>query len=117
MNPEGLKREPIFYAILSLRIAIGSVVVLWAIFAAGVILLAPSRDRMASGLVIAGILFVVLTPVVAFGFAILGGLSRRARWAWFAACALFVLFLPSFFLPLGALGLWGLARSPPPPRS
>ena len=36
------------------------------------------------------------------------GLRRRRFWAWVAALCIFGIYLPSLFLPLGALGLWGL---------
>ena len=36
------------------------------------------------------------------------GLKRRKFWAWIAGICLFGLYLPSLFLPLGWLGLWGL---------
>jgi hypothetical protein len=36
------------------------------------------------------------------------GLRRRALWAWVAGLCIFGLYVPSLFLPLGALGLWGL---------
>lgn len=36
------------------------------------------------------------------------GLHRRKFWAWVAGLCIFGIYLPSLFLPLGALGLWGL---------
>ncbi len=39
------------------------------------------------------------------------GLRRRKFWAWVAGLCIFGLYLPSPFLPLGALGLWGLLAS------
>lgn len=36
------------------------------------------------------------------------GLRRRRYWAWVAGLCIFAIYLPSLFLPLGALGLWGL---------
>ena len=36
------------------------------------------------------------------------GLRRRRFWAWVVALCIFGLYVPSLFLPLGALGLWGL---------
>ena len=35
-------------------------------------------------------------------------LRQRKRWAWVTATVLFSLYLPSAFLPLGAVGLFGL---------
>lgn len=39
------------------------------------------------------------------------GLLRRKFWAWVAGLCIFGLYLPSLFLPLGALGFWGLLDS------
>jgi hypothetical protein len=36
------------------------------------------------------------------------GLRRRKFWAWVAGLCIFGVYVPSLFLPLGALGLWGL---------
>jgi hypothetical protein len=36
------------------------------------------------------------------------GLNRRKFWAWIAGLCIFGMYTPSLFLPLGALGLWGL---------
>lgn len=36
------------------------------------------------------------------------GLRKRRFWAWVAGLCIFGVYLPSLFLPLGALGLWGL---------
>ncbi len=36
------------------------------------------------------------------------GLRRRRFWGWVAGIILFGLYVPSLFLPLGVLGLWGL---------
>jgi hypothetical protein len=36
------------------------------------------------------------------------GVVQRRRWAWIAGVGLFATFVPSVFLPLGVLGLWGL---------
>jgi hypothetical protein len=40
--------------------------------------------------------------------AVAAGLRRRKFWAWIAGLCIFGLYAPSIFLPLGALGLWGL---------
>jgi hypothetical protein len=39
------------------------------------------------------------------------GLQRRKFWAWVTGACIFGMYLPSLFLPLGALGLWGLLDS------
>lgn len=36
------------------------------------------------------------------------GLRRRRFWAWLVGLCVFAIYVPSLFLPLGALGLWGL---------
>ncbi len=36
------------------------------------------------------------------------GIRRRRLWAWILGLVIFGLYIPSLFLPLGALGLWGL---------
>ena len=36
------------------------------------------------------------------------GLNRRKFWAWIAGLCIFGMYVPSLFLPLGALGLWAL---------
>jgi hypothetical protein len=39
------------------------------------------------------------------------GLKKRRNWAWIAALIVCGIYVPSLFLPLGALGLWGLLSS------
>lgn len=39
---------------------------------------------------------------------VIRGLRRHRRWAWKTGIVLFVLYLPSWFLPIGAVGLFGL---------
>lgn len=36
------------------------------------------------------------------------GMHLRHKWAWFAGLAMFGLYLPSLFLPIGAMGMCGL---------
>jgi len=36
------------------------------------------------------------------------GIRKRRFWAWIAGLIIFGIYLPSLFLPLGVLGLWGL---------
>ena len=36
------------------------------------------------------------------------GIRKRQFWAWVAGLCVFAVYLPSLFLPLGGLGLWGL---------
>jgi hypothetical protein len=39
---------------------------------------------------------------------VVSGLHQRKFWAWIAGLCIFGMYVPSLFLPLGALGLWGL---------
>ena len=60
--------------------------------------------------------------LAALAWATARGLRAARRWAWRTALALFALYLPSVFLPLGAVGLFGLLsegtrRRFPGPRS
>jgi hypothetical protein len=60
-----------------------------------------------------GTIVAILMMVVCLAF-IIGiefvayGLKKRKFWAWIAALCIFGLYVPSLFLPLGALGIWGL---------
>ena len=54
-----------------------------------------------------------LLAVLSIALAILAhflirALRRRKRWAWITSAVLFAIYLPSAFLPLGAVGLFGL---------
>jgi hypothetical protein len=51
----------------------------------------------------------ILVLVLAAGVeAVARGLRRRSYWAWVAGLCIFILYIPTVFLPLGALGLWAL---------
>jgi hypothetical protein len=39
---------------------------------------------------------------------VVSGIRQRKFWAWIAGLCVFAIYVPSLFLPLGALGLWGL---------
>ncbi|HUP22797.1 MAG TPA: hypothetical protein VNB06_07640 [Thermoanaerobaculia bacterium] len=52
------------------------------------------------------VLFCLALAVLASGVA--WGLRRRQTWAWIAGLCLFAIYVPSLFLPLGVMGLWGL---------
>lgn len=54
-----------------------------------------------------GMLVFCLILVVGIEF-VVAGLHRRRFWAWVAGLCIFGIYVPSAFLPLGALGLWGL---------
>ena len=56
-----------------------------------------------------GVVTAVVCSAVAFGIEVVAyGVSRRKFWGWVAGLCVFGLFLMSIFLPLAALGLWGL---------
>lgn len=54
-----------------------------------------------------GSLVVCLALIAGIEF-VASGLKRRKFWAWVAGLCIFGVYVPSLFLPLGALGLWGL---------
>ena len=65
-------------------------------------------DDIGLGLALAGGVFMFCLVLVAGIEVVVYGLHRRKFWAWVAGLCIFGLYLPSLFLPLGALGLWGL---------
>jgi hypothetical protein len=68
-------------------------------------------DKDDAGLValVVGLVMLVTCVALAIGIEVVAfGLRRRKFWAWVAGLCIFGLYLPSLFLPLGALGLWGL---------
>ncbi len=69
-----------------------------------VLFLFLSLDRIAHGLVL-----FVFCLALAVGIEIVNsGLRRRKFWAWVAGLCVFAVYVPSLFIPLGVLGLWGL---------
>ncbi len=50
----------------------------------------------------------VIPPLIGVIEIVAHALKRRKFWAWVAGLCIFAMYLPSLFLPLGALGLWGL---------
>lgn len=64
------------------------------------------RLTMAAMWVVIGFAMILLVEVVAWG------LRRRKFWAWVVGIGLFALYVPSLFLPLGAVGLYGLLVEP-----
>ena len=66
---------------------------------------APS-EAYGSGLAVFFLLF-CLALAVGVEF-IAAGLRRRRYWAWVVGIIVSGIYVPSLFLPLGALGLWGL---------
>jgi hypothetical protein len=53
-------------------------------------------------------LFTMIGALVSVIEVIAYGLTQRKFWAWVAGLIVFGIYVPSLFLPLGALGLWGL---------
>jgi len=54
-----------------------------------------------------GLLVLCLALIAGVEF-VASGLRRRKFWAWIAGLCIFAIYLPTLFLPLGAIGLWGL---------
>jgi thiol:disulfide interchange protein len=82
---------------------------LYCLLGISLFLLSRTADRSESlgpGLVA---FLLVLTLALAFGVELLvTGLKKRRSWAWIVGLIVCGLYIPSLFLPLGALGLWGL---------
>ncbi len=66
------------------------------------------EDDNGFGLAFAVGMFIFCLALVAGIEVVAYGLHRRKHWAWVAGRCIFVIYVPSLFLPLGALGLWGL---------
>jgi hypothetical protein len=91
-------------AIVCLHISSILYVLVGFAFAAGMYFLgeSPGDVVFGFGMLVFCILLGLGMEVVAYG------LRGRRFWAWIAGLCIFAMFLPSLFLPLGALGLWGL---------
>jgi cytochrome bd-type quinol oxidase subunit 2 len=82
--------------------------------AGALLVLAPfARDSATTAEVTLHSSIIWLLAVLAFALAALArvlirALRQRKRWAWITATVLFTLYLPTVFLPLGAVGLFGL---------
>ena len=75
----------------------------------GVLLLVMMAGRgSAKGSTIGILLFLFCLALAVGIWLVVGGLNKRKFWAWVAGLGIFAIYLPSLFLPLGALGLWGL---------
>lgn len=70
-----------------------------------------SDDETGLGLPLAIVMLLVCLALAAGIEFVVYGLHRRKFWAWVAGLCIFGLYAPSLFLPLGALGLWGLLDS------
>ena len=91
-------------AIVCLRISTIPYAALAALLALRLITVGESSDW--TRLAICVIVFCVAMVV---GIELLvAGLRGKEFWAWVVGLVLFGLYVPSPFLPLGALGLWGL---------
>jgi hypothetical protein len=69
---------------------------------------AVDRELLWLAVVMTAMLVGVCALLVAGVEVIAYGVAQRRRWAWIAGVGLFATFIPSLFLPLGVLGLWGL---------
>lgn len=84
------------------------------VIAGAMLILGPfSWDRVAGSdfVMRAGTCWVL--AALCIGLAVLSlqvgrGLRRRKRWAFRAAVVLFAVYVPTFFMPIGAVGLYGL---------
>lgn len=101
------KRHKIGLATISLHISAALYVIV------GLLLfpLFMSDDETGLGLSFA-IVMLLLCLALASGIEfVVFGLHRRKFWAWVVGLCIFGIYTPSLFLPLGALGLWGLLDS------
>jgi hypothetical protein len=71
-------------------------------------LLMTDEDDAGSGLPLAVGLLILCLALIAGVELVVYGLHRRRFWAWIGGLCIFAIYVPSLFLPLGALGLWGL---------
>ena len=101
------KRHKIGLATVSLHISAALYVIVGLLLFA----LFMSDDERGLGLPFA-VVILLLCIALATGIEfVVYGLHRRKFWAWVTGLCIFGLYVPSLFLPLGALGLWGLLDS------
>ena len=101
------KRHKIGLATVTLHIS----AVLYVIVGLLLFPLFMSEEKTGLGLLFA-VVGLILCLALAFGIEfVVYGLHRRKFWAWVAGLCIFSLYVSSLFLPLGALGLWGLLDS------
>ncbi|MFN7892004.1 MAG: hypothetical protein ACK5OC_17050 [Pirellula sp.] len=101
------KRHKIGLATVSLHISAALYVIVGLLLFA----LFMSDDETGIGLPFA-VFLLLLCLALATGIEfVVYGLHRRKFWAWVAGICIFGIYVPSLFLPLGALGLWGLLDS------
>lgn len=83
--------------------------VLYGIVGVGMMTLIVLTNQEDAARTLVGVVLLVFCLLLSVGVeAVVYGLKRRRFWAWVAALCIFGVFVPSVFLPLGALGLWGL---------
>jgi len=70
--------------------------------------LLTAEDDSGLGFTMAVLLFIFCLALIAGIEVVVFGLRQRKFWAWVAGLCIFGLYVPSLFLPLGALGLWAL---------
>jgi hypothetical protein len=69
---------------------------------------APTDEDAAVAAVIFGILAAMCGGLGVVAEIVTIGMHLRHKWAWFAGLVMFALYLPSLFMPIGALGMCGL---------
>ena len=84
--------------------------VLYMLAALWAVAMIPTQDSAPVASVEVVVIAVCLTMVIGIEW-VARALRKRRLWAWIAALAIFALYIPSIFLPLGALGMWGLLNA------
>jgi hypothetical protein len=85
--------------------------VLYLLIGVLVLLLFSGEGEAGVGLPFAIGMFIFCLALVAGIEFVVYGLHQRKFWAWAAGLCICGMYVPSLFLPLGALGLWGLLDS------
>ena len=68
------------------------------------------EDTSSYALLIAAAFFLTCVALIVGIEVVVSGLKRRRQWAWAAGLAVFGLYIPSLYLPLGAIGIWALLQ-------
>ena len=100
-------RHKIGLTIVSLHISAA----LYVIVGVLMLLLFSGEDETGLGLPLAIGMCVLCLALAAGVEVVVFGLHQRKFWAWVAGLCICGTYVPSLFLPLGALGLWGLLDS------
>lgn len=69
---------------------------------------ASHDDEAAGAAVVFGIVAAMCVGLALVAEIVTIGMHLRHKWAWFAGLVMFGLYLPSLFMPIGALGMCGL---------